>query len=224
MRLLALATVTADGRPIFGGLAAITTGATEHGAGRVSSTSPGKTRSVATTALVVVDMLNRYEHEDAEPLAKSVAGVVDDVAALVERAGADTLTAYVNDNDGAWEAGREQLVERALAGRHPELIDPIAPSGDVPFIIKGRHSIVYQTAGEELLRSHDVRRVVLVGQVTEQCVLYSALDAYLRGFELIVPPDAVAHIDADLGRAAVQMMERNMHVDVGPAAACDLVG
>jgi len=36
----------------------------------------------------------------------------------------------------------------------------------------------------------------LTGQVTEQCILYSALDAYVRHFEVVVRPDAVAHIDA----------------------------
>ena len=64
----------------------------------------------------------------------------------------------------------------------------------MPFLPKGRHSIFYQTALDHLLRVENVERLVLTGQVTEQCILYSALDAYLRGYDLIVPPDAVAHI------------------------------
>jgi hypothetical protein len=31
----------------------------------------------------------------------------------------------------------------------------------------------------------------------------------------VVPHDAVAHIDPELGEAALKMMERNMHADVG---------
>ena len=54
--------------------------------------------------------------------------------------------------------------------------------------------------------------------MTEQCILYSALDAYLRGYEVVVPPDAVAHIDEDLAKAALRMMERNMHADLMRAA------
>jgi nicotinamidase-related amidase len=68
-----------------------------------------------------------------------------------------------------------------------------------------------------------VRRIVLCGQVTEQCILYSSLDAYLRGFEVAVPPDAVAHIHEHLARAALEMMERNMHADLTPAERCELV-
>jgi nicotinamidase-related amidase len=58
---------------------------------------------------------------------------------------------------------------------------------------------------------------VLVGQVTEQCVLYSALDAHIRHLQVCVPPDAVAHIHQELADAAVRMMELNMGADVCPA-------
>jgi nicotinamidase-related amidase len=97
-------------------------------------------------------------------------------------------------------------------------VEPIAPVGRVALLQKGRHSIYYQTALDHLLRVEEVRRVVLVGQVTEQCILYSALDAYLRGYELVVPPDAVAHIDPELAEAALGMIERNMHAELVPAA------
>ena len=88
----------------------------------------------------------------------------------------------------------------------------------MPFLPKGRHSIFYQTALDHLLRIENVERLVLTGQVTEQCILYSALDAYLRGYELVVPPDAVAHIHDHLAQAALEMMERNMHADLRSAA------
>ena len=175
-------------------------------------------------ALVVVDMLNPYDHEDAETLAASAADAVPEIRALIDRAGDDTLQVYVNDNYEAWEAGREQLVERALAGRHPELIEPIAPGPDMPFLAKGRHSIFYQTALDHLLRHRGVERIVMTGQVTEQCILYSGLDAYLRGFEIVVPTDAVAHIEPGLAEAAIEMMRRNMSAEIVTAQACDLVG
>jgi nicotinamidase-related amidase len=169
------------------------------------------------TALLIIDMLNSYEHEDAEPLAASVREKLPAIVDLRDRAqqSHDTLTVYVNDNHDEWELGPEQLVERALDGRHPDLVEPIAPRDPVPFLVKGRHSIFYQTAVDHLLRVEEVQQIVLTGQVTEQCILYSALDAYIRGYELVVPPDAVAHIDADLAEAALRMMETNMHAKLG---------
>lgn len=59
---------------------------------------------------------------------------------------------------------------------------------------------------------------MLVGQVTEQCILYSALDAYIRHLRLGVPRDAVAHIHPHLADASLELMELNMSADVCAAA------
>lgn len=173
-----------------------------------------------TTALIVIDMLNTYDHEDADVLAKVVEDRLPNIVKLRDQALADedVKLIYVNDNYDEWEAGRETLIDRAVHGKRPELVKPITPEGDRPFLPKGRHSVFYETALSHVLQIEDVERVVLVGQVTEQCILYSALDAYLRGFQVIVPPDAIAHIDEELADAALKMMERNMHAELTPAA------
>jgi nicotinamidase-related amidase len=172
------------------------------------------------TGLLIIDMLNPYEHEDAEPLAESVAEKLPAIVDLRDRArdSADTVTVYVNDNYDEWELDHQQLVERALNGRRPDLVEPIAPREPVTFVVKGRHSIFYQTAVDHLLRVKEVERLILTGQVTEQCILYSALDAYIRGYELVVPSDAVACIDPQLADAALKMMASNMHAEVPSAA------
>jgi nicotinamidase-related amidase len=176
-----------------------------------------------TSAVLVIDMLNPYEHEDADRLVASVRDVLPAIRELLRRAREqDVPIVYVNDNHGDWSACRPELVERALRGRAPELVEPIAPPPDVGFVVKARHSIFYQTQLEYLLRQEEIERVVLVGQVTEQCILYSALDAYVRHFAVAVPRDAVAHIHADLADAALQMMRRNMRADVCKAAECTL--
>ena len=113
--------------------------------------------------------------------------------------------------------GRAELVESTLAGDHPELVEPIAPGDDVDFVVKARHSIFYETPLEYLLRDDGIDRLILIGQVTEQCILYSALDAYIRHFEVHVPPDAVAHIHEDLAQAALKMMRLNMRADLTAA-------
>jgi nicotinamidase-related amidase len=168
-----------------------------------------------TPALIVTDMLNRYEHEDAEPLLESVKSVVPHVCNLIAEArDREMLVAYVNDNHGDWTAGRDELAEAAMGGAAPELVEPLLPPPDLPFIVKARHSVFYGTQLEYMLRQHDITRLVLTGQVTEQCILYSALDAYVRHFEVVVPPDAVAHIHPDLADAALKMMRINMRAHI----------
>lgn len=176
--------------------------------------------SETSAALVVVDMLNRYDHEDAEPLKESARAVVPTIARLVAQAreGAAHMV-YVNDNHGNWGAGRRALAEWALEGAEPELVRPIVPQSGTPFLVKARHSIFYATQLEYMLRQQGVDHVVLAGQVTEQCILYSALDAYIRHFRVTIPRDAVAHIRSDLADAALEMMASNMRADIVDAGA-----
>ncbi|NUS14686.1 MAG: cysteine hydrolase, partial [Streptomyces sp.] len=101
-------------------------------------------------------------------------------------------------------------VSAALKGPHAELVEPLLPDDDSLFVVKARHSAFYQTPLEYLLQQHGIGHIVLCGQATEQCVLYSALDAHIRHLEVTVLRDAVAHIHADLAEAALRMMERNM--------------
>src|SRR3954470_18410930 len=115
-------------------------------------------------------MLNPYQHADADALTRSVREVLSNIASLIERARAeDVEVIYVNDNYGAWNEGRSELVERASAGPAGGLTAPIVPAEDTAFVVKARHSIFYETPLEYLLRQGAIERLLLVGQVTEQC-------------------------------------------------------
>lgn len=177
---------------------------------------------MGTTVLIVIDMLNPYEHEDAEVLGKSVADIVGPLGQLIARARArdDVQLIFVNDNYGDFAATREDIVERACSGKRPDLVAPIVPPRDCAFLMKVRHSAFYSTPLDYLLRQSKAEKVILAGQVTEQCILYSALDAYVRHFPICVPRDGVAHIDAELGEAALRMMQRNMHAEIVTTAQC----
>jgi nicotinamidase-related amidase len=177
---------------------------------------------MSDTAVLVIDMLNNYQHEDAEKLASCVAEKIDPIAGLISTARKrdDVDLIYVNDNYGNFAANQQDLVRQALEGERRDLVEPIVPDDDVRFLQKVRHSAFYATSLAYLLNQLDTKRVILTGQVTEQCILYTALDAYVRHFQVVVPPDAVAHIEADLGKAALRMMEENMRAEVESANKC----
>jgi nicotinamidase-related amidase len=167
------------------------------------------------SALVVIDMINTYDHEDADLLLPSVTRAVPAVVRLLERArGLRAPVIYVNDNFGQWRSHHGEILRTALSGDHADLVEPLRPDDDSLFVVKARHSIFYETPLAYLLNQLDVRHVVLCGQVTEQCILYSALDAHIRRLDVSVPRDAVAHIHEDLADAALRMMERNMGAQI----------
>lgn len=189
---------------------------------RVNPGSSGIPDGMSDTAVLVVDMMNTYQHPDAENLIPNVEKVIEPLTDLVRRAREcdDVDLVYVNDNYGDFTAQFSDIVEAALAGEHPDLVRPIVPADDCLVLTKVRHSVFYATALDYLLGRLGTRRLILAGQVTEQCILYSALDAYVRHFDVVIPSDAVAHIDAGLGEAALQMMRRNMSAETVPAAQC----
>jgi hypothetical protein len=114
-------------------------------------------------------------------------------------------------------AGIQTLLSRAA-----EIDLPIVYVNDNhSFVIKARHSI-YGTPLEYLLDQMSVDRLVLCGQVTEQCIFYSALDAHVRHFKVAAPTDGVAAIYEHLAEAALEMMERNLSAEVCRASECPL--
>jgi len=173
---------------------------------------------MAQSALIVIDMINTYDHDDAALLIPSVEESLPAVTRLLHRARElDIPVIYVNDNFGQWRSHHGEILERALKGPHADLVRPVAPDDASLFVVKARHSAFYETPLGYLLTQQGVDHVVLCGQVTEQCVLYSALDAHIRHLRVTVARDAVAHIHPDLAEAALRMMERNMGARISAA-------
>jgi nicotinamidase-related amidase len=177
---------------------------------------------MSDTTVLVVDMMNTYHHPDAEVLIPNVEKIIEPLADLVRRArGSDDVDlVYVNDNYGDFTAEFSDIIRNACDGARPDLVEPIVPAEESRVLTKVRHSAFYATALEYLLDRLETKRLILTGQVTEQCILYTALDAYVRHIQVVIPTDAVAHIDADLGRAALTMMEQNMSAELTSAADC----
>jgi nicotinamidase-related amidase len=176
-----------------------------------------------STALIVVDMLNSYEHDDADQLTRSVEDIVEPLADLIARADDEGVEIiYVNDNYGDWNSSQEELAHQAMNGARPDLVEPLLPPDGADFVIKARHTVFYMTPLEYLLGQKEIDHLVLAGQVTEQCILYSALDAYVRHLAVSIPRDGVAHIHEELAGAALQMMERNMRAEITSCADVEL--
>ena len=111
---------------------------------------------------------------------------------------------YANDVHGLWSCSPEQVCERALNGLRPDLVRPLLPRPDDAFMHKGQHSAFYGTPLAHLLHEEQIEEVVLTGQVTEQCILYTALDAHVRHYDIAVLRDAVIALERGARRRGPQ--------------------
>ena len=177
---------------------------------------------MSDTAVLVIDMMNTYQHPDAEVLVPNVAKIIEPLSHLVRRVREtdDVDLVYVNDNYGDFTAQFSDLVHSACHGERPDLVKPIVPTHNCRTLTKVRHSAFFSTPLAYLLDRLGTERLILTGQVTEQCILYTALDAYVRHLSMVIPTDGVAGIDAELSDAALTMMQRNMGAELTTAADC----
>ena len=148
-----------------------------------------------TTALLLVDVINPFDFDGGPAFARRALPYARRISRLAARARrAAVPVVYVNDNFGRWRSDLAELV--AFCRRPGKPGAPIAacltPQTDDFVILKPSLSGFFQTPLETMLRLGGVRRLVIAGFSADNCVLFTAADAHMRGFELVVPRDCVA--------------------------------
>ena len=156
-------------------------------------------------ALVVVDAISDFRHEDGDDLARAFAAVAPRLAeALAAARTGGTPVIIVNDARGHWDGDRTALVERALAGRAPEAVAAVAPREGDRVLYKPRYSAFDSTPLALVLQELEVERVVLAGTATEMCVAQTAIQAREHGLAVSVLRDACADTNPDDAEIALQ--------------------
>ena len=167
-------------------------------------------------ALLLVDVINELEFPGAEKLFPKALAMAKRVAALKARAvRAGVPCVYVNDNFKQWRSDFRMLVDRCLHGgvRGEPIARLLAPGEDDYFVLKPLHSGFHATTLDLLLREIGARRLVICGMATEGCVLFTASDAYIRGYEVIVPRDGCASESAPRHRGALDIARKMLKAD-----------
>lgn len=168
-------------------------------------------------ALLIIDMLNRFDFEDARPLVQAAHAAANAVERLREEArAADVPVIYVNDNYGQWQSTPEQLIEE-LVGDNPqggEIAKRLAPGERDYFVIKPEFSGFYATNLPAILPRLGVSRLILTGVAADICVLFTAADAHMREYDLWVPQDAIAGVSPERTAWAIDIMRDTLSAEV----------
>ena len=82
----------------------------------------------------------------------------------------------------------------------------------------------FSTTLDTLLTYLKASTLILAGITGDVCVLFTANDAFMRDFHLIVPADGCISIDPQDNAYAVRQMRRALKADVTPVAELDLEG
>ena len=172
-------------------------------------------------ALMLIDVINDLEFPEGEQLLKFALPMAQQIVQLKQRAVAHRVPViYVNDNFGRWRSDFTAQVTHCLEDgvRGQRLAELLKPTDDDYFVLKPKHSGFFSTTLDTLLQYLGTRTIVMTGVAANVCVLFTANDAYMRDFHLVVPSDCVASNSEEEARHALEEMRKVLKADIRLAA------
>jgi len=171
----------------------------------------------AKAALLLIDVITDFDFEDGDKLLKYALPMARRLSKLREAAKkAGIPVIFVNDNFGNWQEDFKTIVKHFLrpAAKGREIVRLLKPDEDDYYILKPHRSAFYSTSLMLLLENLGVKTLILTGITTDICILFSANDAYMRGFRLWIPQDCVSAVKTAYTKSAISFIERVLKADI----------
>lgn len=182
-----------------------------------SSDLHGNAPDSSPTALLIIDAINDLEFAGGKEMVARATRMARRIAKLKERAeAAHVPTVYVNDNFGRWRSDFRRLVNHCLDDgvRGRPVVEQLLPDENDYFVLKPKHSGFYNTTLDLLLEHLQAKTLVITGIATDVCVLFTAADAYMRDFRVIIPRDCVTALTPAVHRAALDHMRTTIKAEI----------
>ena len=185
----------------------------------------GSAPDESNAALLLIDVINDFDFPEGDQLLELAQPVGKNIAELKKRAKAAGIPCvYVNDNFGKWQSDFKKLVARCTAedAKGKEFVKLLVPDDADYFVLKPKHSGFYSTTLDLLLTHLNAKNLILTGIAGNNCVLFTANDAYMRDFKVFVPKDCVVSNTEEENRYALKQMETVLKADTSPSPELDL--
>ena len=183
----------------------------------------GSAPDESAAALVLIDVINDFDFPEGEAFLQLALPAAKNIAALKKRANdAGIPSIYVNDNFGRWRSDFKKIVAHCRESRGKPFVELLLPNEDDYFVLKPKNSGFFSTTLDLLLIHLGVRNLIITGIQGNNCVLFTANDAYVRDYKLFVPSDCTASNSIEENEHALAQMENVLKADISIAAELDL--
>jgi nicotinamidase-related amidase len=186
----------------------------------------GSVPDKSDTALLLIDVINDLDFPEANQLLRYARPMARKLLRLKERAKkAGVPVIYVNDNFGRWRSDFRRQVVHCLRekSRGREIVSLLQPEEDDYFVLKPKHSGFFSTTLETLLRYLGSKKLIVTGIAGNFCVLFTANDAYMRDYDLIIPSDCTVSNTPEENRQALTLMRKFLKADTRSSTRLRLV-
>lgn len=152
-----------------------------------------------------MDMINSFDFPEGEQLFKRALPIAHQILKLKNKLKKKKIPViYVNDNYGQWRSSWHEVFDACSN----EISHILKPDDDDYFVLKPQYSGFYSTNLEALLHELKVKSLIITGIAGNICIMYTANDAYMRGFEVHVPANCIAsNTKADNNYALKQLRQ-----------------
>ena len=178
------------------------------------------------TALLILDMFNTLDFPEGKALAKRALPIAKNIHRLKEKCRKQKIPIiYVNDNFGQWDSDWKKIFSLCASpkSRGKKLAEILKPHEKDLFVLKRKHSGFYSTNLEPLLKDLKIRRLILTGIAGDICVLFTAHDAHMRDYDLIIPKDCMASNTARADRELLHQLEKTLKFNTTESKRISLV-
>jgi len=191
---------------------------------RASHDLHGSAPDKSEAALLLIDVINDFDFPEAEQLLRLALPAAKNIAALKRRAkDAGIPVIYVNDNFGRWRSDFKKIVAHCRdESRGKPIVELLLPDEDDYFVLKPKNSGFYSTTLDLLLIHLGARNLIITGIQGNNCVLFTANDAYERDYKIFVPSDCTASNTEEQNEHALKQMQTVLKADVSNAKELDL--
>ena len=157
------------------------------------------------TALLIMDMIKKLDFPEGKQLFKQALPVAKQILKVKNRCKKKKIPViYVNDNYGQWRSSWHEVFDACSN----EISHILRPEDDDYFVLKPQYSGFYSTNLEVLLHELKIKKLIITGMAGNICILYTANDAYMRGFDVHVPGNCVvSNSKADNNYALEQLQQ-----------------
>ena len=187
----------------------------------------GNVPDKSPVVLLLIDVINDLEFEGNGSIVRSARKMAPRIAGLKRRIEREGLVSiYVNDNFGRWKSDFSAQIEHCLHDNTcgSFLARTLTPESSDYFVLKPKHSGFFSTTLDTVLRYLEAHTLILTGIAGDRCVLFTANDAFLRDYRILVPSDCVVSNTPKDNRNALALMRRVLGADTRRSDHLDLKG
>lgn len=167
-------------------------------------------------ALLICDMLNDFVREGAALEVPKARTIIDNIKKELKKARKNHIPViYCCDAHKNIDTEFKLWPRHAVKGtKGAHVIKQLQPHKQDYVVHKTSYSCFYKTSLDRILKKLGITHLIMNGVVTNICILYTTADAYVRGYEIVIPENCVAALTQREHQFALEQMKRVFHADI----------